>query len=267
MHKTSSEWLAHFHQNLQIQRVDWNTPWKLTSIERKNILHSLQAWQLGETSEGKNLLIAANKYAHKIGDPVYPEAVQLFIKEEQKHGNNLGHYLDLIGEPRIQKDWGDSLFRKIRYFNQSMELWTLAVITVESTAQIFYHALKKATHCPLLQQICRDILIDEAAHIHFQMERMEIIHRDKSWLHKFFSRYAYKVFFFCTILVVWFAHRTLFRSGNLTLSKYLKRMNLKYKKTLGALELFSKAKAAPLPYTNLATTSDFQCESLNLHKS
>jgi hypothetical protein len=258
MKKTSAEWLAHFQQNLQIKRVDFNTAFRLTSTERKNILSSLQAWQLGETSEGKNLLMAAQKYAKKINDPIYPEAVKLFIQEEQKHGNNLGQYLDLIGEPRIKKDWGDSLFRKIRYYNQNMELWTLAVITVESTAQIFYHALKKATDCPLLAQICRDILIDEAAHIHFQMERMEIIHEQKSFLHKFFSYYAYKVFFFCTILVVWFAHRTLFKSGNLTLSKYLKRMNLKYQKTLGKLSVFSKTKPALLPYANVHTQPDFQ---------
>jgi hypothetical protein len=53
-----------------------------------------------------------------------------------------------------------------------MELWTVAVIIVESTAQIFYQALKDATKCTLLKQICTDILIDEAYHITFQTERL-----------------------------------------------------------------------------------------------
>jgi hypothetical protein len=45
--------------------------------------------------------------------------------EEQKHGANLGRYLDGIGKKRIQKDWGDTLFRKVRHLNTSMESWTL----------------------------------------------------------------------------------------------------------------------------------------------
>ena len=112
-----------------------------TTEEIDLILPSLQAWQLGETSEGQHLITAAEKYAAVVDDAGYVEAVKLFIKEEQKHGNNLGKYLDSIGKPRIKKDWGDSLFRKVRYFNTNMELWTLAVITVESAAQIFYQGI------------------------------------------------------------------------------------------------------------------------------
>jgi hypothetical protein len=36
-----------------------------------------------------------------------------------------------------------------------METWTLAVIVVESAAQIFYQSLKDATGCRLLKQICK----------------------------------------------------------------------------------------------------------------
>ncbi len=37
--------------------------------EKENILYSLKAWQLGETSEGKHLLAAATKHAKKIVAP------------------------------------------------------------------------------------------------------------------------------------------------------------------------------------------------------
>lgn len=60
-----------------------------------------------------------------------------------------------------------------------MELWTLIVLIVESTAQIFYQALKDATNCPLLKQVCTDILIDEAHHITFQTERLALINYSK----------------------------------------------------------------------------------------
>src|ERR1043165_1964554 len=123
---TSLHWYNHFKNNLTIQRVDWNQRPSITPEEKENVIASLQAWQLGETSDGTHLMRASMKYAVKTGDPDYPKAVELFIKEEQKHGNNLGRYLDLVHEKRIAHNWGDTLFRKIRYFNTSIEVWTLA---------------------------------------------------------------------------------------------------------------------------------------------
>lgn len=157
--QTSENWVQYFTQNLQQHRIDWGIAPTLTITEKENILKSLQAWQLGETSDGSNLINAATKYALKVNDKNYVEAIKLFIKEEQKHGENLGKYLDLIGEKRIKKNWGDSLFRKFRGLYTDMEFWTIAVITVESAAQIFYQCLKDATNCKLLKQICTDILI------------------------------------------------------------------------------------------------------------
>src|SRR5579862_4766175 len=156
--KTSEQWVNHFKENLQTKRIDWRQHATISEKEMAVVLSSLQAWQLGETSDGQHLLKASKKYAANIGDAFYVRAVELFIKEEQKHGNNLGKYLDIINQPRIKKNWGDTLFRKIRYMQSSMELWTIAVITVESAAQLYYQSLKTATHCQLLKQICTDIL-------------------------------------------------------------------------------------------------------------
>ncbi len=233
--QTSKNWIAHFKNNAEIQRVNWNLSPTATGHEIQTILPSLQAWQLGETSDGANLIAASTKYANRIGDPDYIEAVKLFIAEEQKHGNNLGRYLDAIGKPRVQKDWGDSLFRKVRYFNTSMELWTLAVIVVESTAQIFYQALKDATRCQLLKQICTDILIDEAPHIRFQTERLAVIFEAKTTLGKWLRKYIYKLFFYLTALVIWLAHKQLFKAGGNTFRSYSHKMRTKYYKTIDSI--------------------------------
>jgi hypothetical protein len=235
---SSTFWTHYFANNSKIKRVDWTLSPEISDVERKKILKSLQAWQLGETSEGQHLLHAAEKYSKLIHDAEYPNAVKLFIKEEQKHGNNLGLYLDLIDEPRIKKDWGDSLFRRIRYFNTNMELWTIAVITVESAAQIFYQALKDATNCTLLKQICTDILIDEAAHITFQRERLYIIFNQKNFFSKWIAYHAYLCFFISTSLVVWFAHKTLFKAGKLNFSKYFRKMTNKLNKVASKKVLF-----------------------------
>lgn len=229
-------WLNYFSQNLKKERIDWNINPSITQTEKNNILASLQAWQLGETSEGTNLINAATKHAKQLNDPDYTNAIKLFIKEEQKHGNNLGRYIDMIGEQRIKKDWGDSMFRKIRGLNTHMEFWTIAVITVESTAQIFYQCLKDATKCKLLKQICTDILIDEAAHITFQTERLSLLYNNKNAFMRIVSYYFYTVFYFSTSLVVWFAHKALFKAGQVSFSNYWMKMKLKFKKTIKKLK-------------------------------
>jgi hypothetical protein len=234
--RTSQEWVSYFKENLEIKRIDWQQPPGLTEKELKSILKSMQAWQLGETSDGKNLLKACSNYAEKIGDPYYIKAMQLFIKEEQKHGNNLGKYLDLIGQPRIKKNWGDTLFRIVRHLNNSMEWWTITVIIIESAAQIFYQSLKDATGCNLLRQICTDILIDEATHIQFQQERLAIIFRSKSITGRRLSYYWYKYFFLIVSLVVWAAHKKLFKAGGNPFRSYYHKMKFKLMKTIGKLK-------------------------------
>ncbi len=228
---TSNYWIGHFKANALEKRVNWDIIPTITPGEIVTVLPSLQAWQLGETSEGKHLIAASEKYAFKIAAPKYVDAVRLFIKEEQKHGNNLGMYLDKIGQPRIKQDWGDTLFRKVRYFNTNMGLWTLAVIVVESTAQIFYQTLKEATGCELLN-ICSDILIDEAYHITFQTEGLAIIFDERTPFSKAWREIAYKYFFYATSLLVWFAHRKLFKAGGNTFVSYTRKMEYKYMRTL-----------------------------------
>lgn len=234
--KSSHEWLLYFDNNLKQQRINWETQSSITLQEKWNIVTSIQAWQLGETSDGKNLINAATKYANRLNDDFYVDAIKLFIKEEQKHGENLGKYLDAIHYPRIKKNWGDSLFRKVRGLNTSMEWWTLAVINVECTAQVYYQALKDATNCSLLKQICTDILIDEAPHIQFQKERMEIIIAAKPYWQRIIANQFYRLFFYSTALLVWFAHKEVFKAGGVHFIKYLNKMTSKYKKTLGRLD-------------------------------
>ena len=236
--RSSQFWVEHFTRNSDILRVDWNVAPTITDAEKRAVLRSLQAWQLGETSDGAHLLRAATRYSAAIGDPDYLHAVRLFIAEEQKHGRNLGSYLDLIGEPRLTKDWGDSVFRRVRYFNTSMELWTIAVVTVESAAQIFYQALRDATGCELLKQICTDILIDEATHIVFQKERLRTIFGQKDPSLQPLTRYAYSAFFDCTGVVVWLAHRRLFGAGGIPFRKYLRKMRVKRRNVVGRRALF-----------------------------
>jgi hypothetical protein len=229
---TSAYWKNHFENNLTKQRVDWSVKPAVSPGEKRNILYSLKAWQLGETSDGTHLLAAARRYAAGIGDELYVDSVKLFITEEQKHGSNLGKYIDLLEEQRLKKDWGDTLFRKIRYLNTSMELWTISVIIVESAAQVFYKALHDATSCALLKSICSDILIDEAHHIRFQNERLHIIFQSKNFYVKAFTLLCYSLFFFAVIHAIWFGHKKALKAGNVDKKSFMRQMYHKFFKSM-----------------------------------
>jgi hypothetical protein len=229
---SSTFWKDHFTENLKHQRINWEQPAHLSEGEKKSLLYSLKAWQLGETSDGKHLLAAASRYSEKQEDKDFLESIRLFIREEQKHGANLGRYIDSLGEQRAKSDWGDTLFRKVRYFNKSMELWTIAVIIVESAAQIFYDALANGSRCNLLKEICRDILIDEAHHIKFQNERLFVIFNQKKFYSKAISIGLYGLLFFGTIHAIWFAHKKAFIKGGVQKSEFMQTMYRKFFKSM-----------------------------------
>ena len=90
----------------------------------------------------------------RVGDPDLPAVIDLFIREEQYHGELLGRFLDLSGPGRVRADWGDSLFRAARYSVTNMEVWTTPVVMVETLAVIYYNAVRRATDSPVLRVVC-----------------------------------------------------------------------------------------------------------------
>src|SRR5262249_39758545 len=100
--RTTADWLAHFRANAARARpIPWQKGAEATPAQLEAIARSLQAWQLGETSDGRHLRAAAARYAAQVGDANYPVLVELFIREEQRHGEMLGRFLDLAGVGRI----------------------------------------------------------------------------------------------------------------------------------------------------------------------
>jgi len=233
--KTSYEWRDYFLANAK-NRL--HVPWELcpcvTAEELATIARSLQAWQLGETSDGSHLLASATHYSLTMRDPGFVEAIRLFIQEEQRHGNDLGRFLDLAGVQRLKKDWGDTMFRRIRYLIPSMEVWVTPVVMVETHALIYYAAIRRATQSPVLRKVCEQILRDEVPHIQFQCERLAILHRNRS---RFWLRVtnAFHRFFFTGItLAIWSAHHRALQAGGLNFTRFWNvswvKMELAFKK-------------------------------------
>src|SRR5262245_42985978 len=102
----SSHWCEHFRRN--VERSLWirhaDAP-ELTADEAKCIAASVQAFQLGESGQGRHIVRVAGDYARRSNDRDYLDAMRLFVREEQRHGEYLGQFLDAEGIPRIEKQW------------------------------------------------------------------------------------------------------------------------------------------------------------------
>jgi hypothetical protein len=219
--RTSAQWRETFRANAENQRaIPWEQGLAVTPGEQAEIAASLPGWQLGETSDGAHLLKAAQRYADRIGDPDFLQAVEGFIAEEQGHGRMLGRVLDMAGVPRVHSDWGDTLFRTARYILPSMEIWATPVVMVETHALIYFQALRDVSSCPVLRGVCEQILSDETAHVRFQCERLAVLLRDRpTWL-RAVTMLLQRVLFTGVTLAVWAGHRRALRAGGFGFGRF-----------------------------------------------
>lgn len=208
--RTGAEWAAHFRRSLARPRtIPWHLGPGVTPAELAPVVRSLQAWQLGQTSDGRHLRAAVARF----GDPDYQAAVDLFIKEEQGHGAMLGRFLDLAGAGRITADWGDTLFRAVRFCLRDPEAGTTQVVMLESLALVYFNAVRRATRSVVLAAVCRRILADEVSHARFHCERLAALYRRRSGA-AFRARVAAQRAAFAGVAgLVWAGHRRALRAG------------------------------------------------------
>jgi hypothetical protein len=218
---TPPEWIDYFRANAhRAWGVQWHRGAGVTEKELAAIKRSLQAWQLGETSDGSHLRAAAARYAARVGEPAFAEAVEYFIREEQRHGEMIGRFLDLAGVGRIKADWGDRLFRAARYCLRDMEVWTTPVVMVETLALVYYNAVRRATRSAVLGAVCARILADEVPHLRFQCERLATIFRHRSPFALKLTMLAHRLCFLVVMLLVWAGHRKALRAGGYGWRRY-----------------------------------------------
>jgi hypothetical protein len=219
--RSGAEWFAHFRGNAgRPHPIPWGRGAEVLPEELAAIARSLQAWQLGETSDGRHLRAAAVRYAARFGDPDYVAAVDFFIREEQRHGELLGRFLDLAGVGRVTADWGDRLFRAARYCLTDMEAWTTPVVMVETLALVYYNAVRRATGSAVLRAVCGQILADEVPHLRFQCERLATLFRGRRrWAFRL-TMLGHRLCFLAILSLVWVGHRQALRAGGYSWRRY-----------------------------------------------
>lgn len=191
----------------------------LTAYERRLIADSIATFQLGEQSEGRTLLQAAERFERAHGAEPLARIVQLFISEEQHHAALLGEFMDQHGIARKHSDWTDHVFRWARRL-AGFELSTRVLITAELIGIVYYRALERATGCRQLQSLCRILVADELAHVGFESDVLKEIQARRAPVIRAAVALAHGAFLRAVSLVVWLTHRRVLRGAGHSLRTF-----------------------------------------------
>ena len=209
----STAWREHFETNrTTAEDLPWDDGYRLTPSERRAIEKSVQQFQLGEGAQGRRLLARGQAYARATGDIVFPEALTLFIREEQRHSSYLLRFMRLQGIPAVEKHWVDSVFRRVRVL-AGLELELRVLVTAEVIAVPYYRALGRATRSALLRSLSDRILEDEAGHLRFQASMLSRLESRRSPFLRRLLWQAHRWFLVGTCCVVWIEHRSVFTAA------------------------------------------------------
>ncbi len=211
-----SSWNHYFHFN------NWSAATvcplgesTLSTEERELIARSLQQFQLGEGSDGMGLLRRANEFSRRKSIDGLPEAMQRFIREEQRHSAVLGLFLDREAIPRLQDHWVDGLFRRIRNL-AGFELMLTVLVTAEFIAIPYYTAIHDVTKSECLRRIAKRILNDEAQHLEFQAGNLALCAEGRGDLGRLGTIAVQWVVLSLAAALVYSMHSRLFRAAGFT---------------------------------------------------
>ena len=100
-HESTQKWISHFRRNARtLLPIPWEAGADLADSDKAAITSSIQAFQLGESSEGRHLMRYARRWAERSDNPNYLRAIRALIAEEIRHANDLGrrHRIPIEGQ-------------------------------------------------------------------------------------------------------------------------------------------------------------------------
>jgi hypothetical protein len=210
-------WLRHFRRNRRLRpQPDWHSPVVERRARVPALARSLARFQLGETGGGRRL---QRKAAQGL-DARHREVLRLFVEEEREHARLLARLVHRFDGTLITQHWTTSVFRLIRRaFHFDWEIQTL--LSAEIVGCAFYVGLAERSPDPVLHQVCRIILRDEARHLEFHRSYFcaryarRAAWRRRLWVAQFTS------IAMATAWAAWFDHRPCLRAYGISRQSFL----------------------------------------------
>ncbi|KAB8184998.1 ferritin-like domain-containing protein [Microbispora catharanthi] len=122
---------------------------------------------MGEDGDGARLM----DKARQAGDPVYAEAVRLFVAEECEHARLLGRLLEAAGAATISGHWTDAAFVRLRRL-LGLRTELMVLMLAEVVALGYYRAVRDGVRDLLAAEVAGRILADELRHVPFHRDRL-----------------------------------------------------------------------------------------------
>jgi len=221
-------WLNHFEYHaLHPRCAEHGLSDVLRHDERELIANSLATFQLGEQSEGRSLLRAAERFA--AGQvPHLPRIIELLIQEEQRHAALLRAFMQDHRMPLKRNDWTDRSFRFLRRL-AGLELYVSVLICAELIGNVYYRALESVTDCERLQVLCRTLVADELAHVGLESQLLFTLRAGRAARLRDLTQAAHRIFFASTAAVVWLTHRSVLRGAGHSPRSFLRSCQAQYK--------------------------------------
>ncbi|MGW7332141.1 ferritin-like domain-containing protein, partial [Streptomyces sp. NPDC054840] len=160
-------WVGEFEARRERRAALGDPDWGKGAQLPAEIVRSIQKFQVGEDGDGSALTAKADL----AGDPVYSDAVRLFIAEEQNHARMLKLLLAAGGATTLDGHWSDAAFVRVRrLLGLRMEL--LVLMIAEAVALGYYRALRDGATDRLTTEVAGRILADEERHVPFHCLRL-----------------------------------------------------------------------------------------------
>jgi hypothetical protein len=235
-------WLNHFEHHAHHPRyVPYGLSDRLRFDERRLIASSIATFQLGEQSEGRTLLRAAQRFASARSIPALVRITELLIREEQRHAALLRTFMEEHQIALKKTDWTDRAFRRVRRL-LGLELYFYIVISAELIGIVYYRALDQVTSCRRLMVLCRVLVSDELAHIGFESQLLLALRAGRPAPVQALMRLAHRTFFAATVIVVWFTHRGVLRKGGFGARSFIRVCLSQYAFYLGPVNVNPRAR-------------------------
>jgi len=195
-------------RTLSVRRPDPDD--RLTREEAARIGSSLGTFQLGEQSEGRTLLAFAASFAARNALPALPAVTALFIREEQHHAAQLREFMLANRIPLKQKNWTDSIFRRLRKL-AGYEAAVTVLVTAEMIGFVYYRALARATNSRCLRTICREMCADESVHLRYETQLLLTLRGERPPLVRRAVELAHRTLLTICARIVFHDHRSVLR--------------------------------------------------------
>lgn len=208
-----ADWLAYFNRNREGRpQITFDSGVTVEPKMRDPLIRSLQRFQVGESGEGEHLLAGAEA----TGDPIYAEAIRMFVAEEQQHARLLSSAIQAMGGTLLDGHWSDRAFVFLRrLLGLRMEL--LVLLIAELIARRYYRALYDGTDDPALRAMYAQIMRDEVGHVRFHFDYLHHAFEGTPAPHRIVIQTGWALVFRATCLVVMLDHRSVLRASGLPL--------------------------------------------------